>query len=84
MVRAKFVLMSIQAHAYGDSKTYRFAPQYDTSIPEDQRFAQYSPSGELWIQVTNPVVHETWKLGESYYLDFTPVSIVGEGSDSSS
>jgi hypothetical protein len=52
-------------------RKYRFTPQYDTTIPEDQRFAQYTPSGELWISVDNPDV--VFEPGKAYYLDFTEV-----------
>ncbi|MGW1801528.1 hypothetical protein ACWCQN_37835 [Streptomyces sp. NPDC001984] len=52
-------------------RTYRFTAMYDTSIPEDQRYAQATPSGSLQIQVDNPAV--SFEPGRSYYLDFTPV-----------
>lgn len=52
-------------------RTYRFTAQYDQSIPEDQRYAKASPSGELRIKVDNPYV--TFEPGRQYYLDFTPV-----------
>lgn len=71
-VRAKFRLISKEQLAYGDQIKYRFQPQYDTSVPEDRRYAKYTPSGELWIQVDNPAV--SFDLGAEYYLDFTLVS----------
>lgn len=52
-------------------RTYRFSPEYDDSVPEDQRYARYTPSGELRIQVDNPAV--SFEPGKQYYLDFTPV-----------
>lgn len=52
-------------------RTYRFSPQYDPSVPEDQRYARYTPTGELRIQVDNPAV--VFEPGKQYYLDFTPV-----------
>lgn len=51
-------------------RTYRFMAQYDTSVPEDQRYAKATPSGSLTIAVDNPAV--TFEPGKSYYLDFTP------------
>jgi hypothetical protein len=71
-VRAKFRLTSIQQHANMAGKTYRFQPQYDTSIPEDQRYSKYTPSGELQLYVDNPAVEEQWPIGSDFYLDFTP------------
>ncbi|MGI8333495.1 hypothetical protein ACRYCC_26380 [Actinomadura scrupuli] len=52
-------------------RTYRFQAEYDQSVPEDQRYARYTPSGELRIQVDNPAV--VFVPGQQYYLDFTPV-----------
>jgi hypothetical protein len=51
-------------------RTYRFSPQYDSSVPEDQRYAMATPSGELRIQVDNPNV--VFEPGKHYYIDFTP------------
>lgn len=51
-------------------RTYRFTASYDESIPEDQRYARYTPSGSLTITVDNPAVE--FELGKSYYLDITP------------
>lgn len=76
-VRAKFTLTKIEQTSYSPAVKFTFSPVYDPAIPEDQVFAQYSPSGEFWINVTNPAVIEGWKLGESYYLDFTPVPVAG-------
>lgn len=70
-VRAKFRCTSIKETAGVVGKMYEFAPCYDTSIEEDRRFSQYTPSGLLSMYVDNPAVD--WKLGEYYYLDFAPV-----------
>lgn len=72
-VRAKFRCVKVEHSAYMTSVKYTFAPQYDQEIPEDQRFAKASPSGEMWIQVDNPAA--SFELGEYYYLDFTPVPV---------
>lgn len=71
-VRAKFRCQS--AETFGpdaEQVNYRFAPVYDQAIPEDQRYARYTPAGELKLTVTNPAVSFT--PGQSYYLDITPV-----------
>lgn len=75
-VRCKMCLVSITDHAsHGGkpAKTFKFQPQYDQSIPEDQRFQAASPSGEFTIYVTNPAVVEHYKLGGFYYFDSEPV-----------
>jgi hypothetical protein len=70
-VRAKFQLREVHSYAWGGKK-FIFAPQYDTSIPEDARFAKASPSGEFSIVVDNPAVDAQFKVGEFYYFDVTP------------
>lgn len=71
--RAKFHCNSVeQFNANGEGqRTYRFSAVYDDGIPENQRYAKYTPSGELRIQVDNPAV--SFEPGKAYYLDFTPV-----------
>lgn len=59
-------------------RTYRFQALYDTTVPEDQRYAQSTPSGSLTIVVDNPAV--TFEPGRDYYLDFTlvdPAPLIG-------
>lgn len=73
MVRAKMRLDEIVSYAGGTAKTVVFRPAYDASIPEDQRFMRATPSGELRMFVDNPAALDQLKLGEYYYLDFTPV-----------
>jgi hypothetical protein len=64
-VRCKFQLQEVHDLMWG--KKYFFRPQYDDTIPEDRRFAKYSPSGEFWIMVDNPAVE--YKIGHFYYFD---------------
>jgi hypothetical protein len=72
MVRCKFQLAEVHHFAHGTQK-FVFRPNYDTSIPEDQRFAKASPSGEFNIFVDNPKAQEQFKVGEFYYFDASPV-----------
>ncbi|WP_347590657.1 hypothetical protein [Acrocarpospora sp. B8E8] len=51
-------------------RNYRFTAVADDSVPENQRYAKYTPVGNLTITVTNPDVE--FSPGASYYLDFTP------------
>jgi hypothetical protein len=68
-VRCKMQLQQKTEFLGGNFK-YAFMPQYDTSIPEDQRFCQYTPTGIFEITVNNPAVD--YKVGEFYYFDFEP------------
>ena len=73
-VRAKFKLIEIREHYWNpDVRTFVFQPQYDTRIEEDKRFYDATPSGQCEMMVNNPKVRETFKLGDDYYLDFSPV-----------
>ena len=76
-VLAKFMLQEHRQYGYGGGHvqhTFVFRPQYDPSIPEDQRFAKASPTGEMTITVDNPTVVAEWagKQGTQFYLDMTP------------
>lgn len=68
-VRAKFRCDAKSETMYGYTG-YKFSAVYDTSTPENRRYATATPSGELTINVTNPDVF--FKPGAFYYLDFTP------------
>lgn len=73
-VRAKFQVSSIKSFAWNpQSKEITLTPQYDTSIPEDRRFAKATPSGSLTMAVDNPAASDQLELGKFFYLDFTPV-----------
>lgn len=74
-VRAKFMVTEIHRHSWdgGRAATLVLQPQYDSTIPEDQRFAQATPSGRLEMRVDNPSAVEALQLGKVFYLDFSPV-----------
>lgn len=74
-VRAKFRLTRIEKHQYQkggvERCTYVFTTQYDKSIPEDHRFAEATPNGELKIVIDNPAAQQFFALGEDYYFNAT-------------
>jgi hypothetical protein len=39
---------------------------------EDNTFSKWSPSVELKISITNPALIGQFKVGEKFYVDFTP------------
>jgi hypothetical protein len=51
-------------------RVFRFSATYDESVPEDQRYAQATPIGNIEMRVDNPAV--SFEPGKAYYLDFTP------------
>lgn len=75
-VRAKFTVTAVEPRWEGDEGPGRkivLEPRYDDSIPEDQRFAQATPSGRLEMVVDNPSAIAALPEGQAFYLDLTPV-----------
>lgn len=74
-MRCKMQLTHVTETVWGvpGTKTLKFNAQYDDSIPEDRRFAKATPSAELTMQVNNPAAIALLTLGDSYYVDFSPV-----------
>ncbi len=70
-VRAKLVLSAVTESYYG-GKTLRFTAQYDMAIPEDQRFQKATPVASADFQIDNPAALAQFKLGDAYYVDFSP------------
>lgn len=73
-VRAKMVLTEVTDLQWG-GKRLRFTAQYDTTIPEDQRFQKATPSASAEFHIDNPAALEQFRLGEAYYLDFVPAAV---------
>lgn len=76
-MRAKVKLNHVQPN-YG-SETLTFNPvcksNYDDSgLDEDNTFAKYSPGGQFILTVANPALLGKFKVGETYYVDFTPIT----------
>lgn len=40
---------------------------------EDNSFAKFSPSVTLNISITNPALLGTYAVGDTFYVDFTPI-----------
>lgn len=80
-VRAKFQLQSITAHCFSSAKTLKFYASYDPTIPEDQRFAQATPSGSFEMYVDNPAAIAQFEIGKQYYFDITPADLPVEAQE---
>lgn len=70
--RCKFRVTSITDHG-NENKTIHLHTQYDTSVPEDQAFSKYTPSGSIDVQINNPAVVPMFTVGREFYVDLTPV-----------
>lgn len=72
MVRAKFQVHKVAKTATGGTEV-SLSPQYDMTIPEDQKFAKYTPSGCIKLYIDNPPAEDQLQLGKYFYVDFTEV-----------
>lgn len=83
-MRAKFSIQSIGSFKNADgSKSHEILGMLpvcksggypEDGLDEDNTFAKWSPSGNLSLTITNPALWDRFKLGEKFYLDFSPVS----------
>jgi hypothetical protein len=75
MVRAKFMVTRVSRRSWdsGRGADITLEPQYDSTIEEDRRYAQATPSGRMEMSVDNPKAIEALALGKTCYVDFTPV-----------
>lgn len=69
-VRAKFTVTQVTTY-HGGNATITMEPRYDSSIPEDQRFYEATPTGKFEMYVSNPAAIEQFKPGKVFYADFT-------------
>jgi hypothetical protein len=76
-VRAKVTVTEHRTHGWQKggptSTTVVLTPVYDTSIAEAQRFCKATPSGRMEMQVDNPAALAQLVIGQTFYVDFTPV-----------
>jgi hypothetical protein len=74
-MRAKLQINRIEQFATCETLHFNAvcAKSYPTDgSDEDNTFAKFSPSATLQIQITNPALLGQFKVGEKYYVDFTP------------
>jgi hypothetical protein len=70
MIRGKFVVTSRTEYENINYAKVILEARYDSQLPEDQRFAEATPTGKLEMTVTVPAVIEAFKPGKIFYLDF--------------
>ena len=66
MVRAKMFVKSIVG------TQLRLECQYDEKSAEDSSFMLATPYGSATFGIDNPKALEQFKVGQSFYVDFTP------------
>ena len=76
-MRAKMKVGAIFPHAEGVEMLTMFgvaANKYPADgTDEDNTFAKFSPSAEFRLHLANPALVGTFKIGDTFYVDFTPV-----------
>lgn len=77
--RAKFTVDEVTLHRYG-GRTIRMYPVCADEIPENQRFNDATPSGELKMCVNNQEASKHFNPGDEFYVDFTKVEPVAEAA----
>lgn len=74
-MRAKVRLNSILDSGY--SKTLKMAPVTGKATPEDAAFWKATPCGSIELQVDNLDAVKDMKVGQFFYVDFTPADEEG-------
>lgn len=69
MVRAKVRCESLEGNAVKFSTVYEGDVSKDT---ENARFTKATPWGEIKLGIDNPAALKQFKVGQEYYVDFTP------------
>ena len=70
--RCKFTVKSVTWEGPGH-ETITLTTLYDPDDPEDTRFSLYTPMGDMEFGLSNPNLVGTFKPGDVYYVDLTPV-----------
>ena len=78
-MRAKMRIAGIEKHSAEYETLHFHAVAKDGPYPsdgsdEDNTYAKFSPAGELSLSVANPALIGKFKVGDTFYLDFTPVA----------
>lgn len=81
-MRAKLQVSFVQESFYGPEKSKSSETltmhavcknKYDEiGLDEDNTFAKMSPSANLQLQIANPALWGQFKVGDRFYVDFTP------------
>ena len=78
MVRAKFrcteKTSSTTTDAYGEPKPVDQERVKLQAVmgPGNEEWSRWTPSGTLELNISNPAALEQFKVGQDYFIDFTP------------
>ena len=73
-IRCKFQCVTKEPAWESSTDHFRIVleARYDTTIPEDQKFSKYTPTGKLETVISNPAALAQIEVGKSYYIDMIP------------
>ena len=71
--RGKFKVKIVEHHHAGYEKI-TLKPEYNPNDDKDRLFHDATPTAELTMHITNAHLVGTFKPGEFYYVDLTPIS----------
>ena len=77
--RCKFTVSEVKDSPYNNNEIdneiqVKLHTLYDPNDPEDTKFSQYTPVGEMSFYVSNPNVIDMFVEGRAFYVDLIPVS----------
>lgn len=68
--RAKFKVTNVAEHGDIISVELNAVTEKDS---DNEDFYKYTPAGSVLMHISNPAVFDFFKLGKSYYLDFSEI-----------
>ena len=70
MIRAKFRVSNMEI--FDDAEVvYMEAVYSDDKTSANYSWSQFTPSGNLRMNINNPLARNKFKINQEYYLDFT-------------
>jgi hypothetical protein len=79
MVRAKFKCTSRQLSVEGEPYSAQIRLDAVTEGKGNESWSQWTPSGTLTMNVTNPDAVTQFQVGEEYFIDITPAAVIADG-----
>lgn len=73
-MRAKLTIESITQTGWSEELKFHAVYGGDKNR-EDNTFSEATPSATLTMTVTNKALHGTFRAGQTFYVDFTPVAL---------
>jgi hypothetical protein len=79
-MRAKLVVSNVVSNGESDRVSFRAVCKSDgygaDGLDENNTFSKFSPSADLHMSICNPELVGKYKVGDTFYVDFTPVLVV--------